>query len=212
MNIRTTKTLRDLWGNKARSLLIVLAVTVGVAAFGLMISGAIVLEQNLKSGYAATHPAHTVLTLAAFDDGLVAKVRALPDVQEAQARRLTRVRLQTAPGRWLSLDLATVADFQAITLNRLMPVVDAPEGSILLEQSVQSQGRLGDEIHLQLLDGTEHTLRVAGFVNDLSTLPAGISLIGGGYVSAATAGALGLPLEYNRLYVRFNGNPSRAEI
>jgi len=43
MNIRTTKILRDLWAYKARTLLVVLAVTVGVAAFGLMISGSIVL-------------------------------------------------------------------------------------------------------------------------------------------------------------------------
>jgi putative ABC transport system permease protein len=118
MSIRTTKILRDLWVNKARSLLIVLAVTGGVAAFGLMISGSIVLEQNLKDAYAATNPAHTVLTLSAFDDALVSKVRGLTYVQDAQARRLTRARLETEPGKWLSLDLATVSDFQAISLNR----------------------------------------------------------------------------------------------
>src|SRR4029078_6921661 len=121
MSVRTTKILRDLWVNKARSLLIVLAVTVGVAAFGLMISVSIVLEKNLTTGYAATNPAHTVLTLSAFDEALVSKVKGLAYVQDAQARRLTRVRLETAPGKWLSLDLTTVADFQAISLNRLSP-------------------------------------------------------------------------------------------
>jgi len=176
MNIRTTKILRDLWVNKARSLLIVLAVTVGVAAFGLMISGAIVLEQNLKAAFAATNPAHTVLTLSPFDEALVSTVKGLAYVQDAQARRLTRVRLETAPGKWLSLDLATVADFQAISLNRLSPVLGAPTGSLLLEQSLQSQGNFGDEVRLQMLNGDERTLRVAGFVNDLSSLPAGISL------------------------------------
>ncbi len=212
MSIRTTKVLRDLWVNKARSLLIVLAVTVGVAAFGLMFSGAIVLEQNLKAGYAATNPAHTVLTLAAFDDDLVSKVAGLPYVQDAQARRLTRARLETTPGQWVSLDLATVSDFQAISLNRLTPAISAPMGTILLEQSLQSQASFGDEVKLQMLNGDEHTLGVAGSVNDLSSLPAGISLIGGGYVSPATAKVLDLPLEYNRLYVRFKGNLSRADV
>jgi putative ABC transport system permease protein len=212
MSVRTTKILRDLWVNRARSVLIVLAVTVGVSAFGLMISGAIVLEQNLKAGYAATNPAHTVLTLPAFDDALVSKVRGLPYVQDAHARRLTRARLETAPGRWLSLDLETVADFQTISLNRLTPVVSAPTGSILLEQSLKSRASLGNEIKLQMLNGDEHTLGVAGFVNDLSALPAGISLVGEGYVSPPTASALGLPLEYNRLFVRFKGNLSRAEV
>src|SRR5438874_7805552 len=118
MSVRTTKILRDLWVNPVRSLLIVLAVTVGVAAFGLMISGSIVLEQNVKDVYAATHPAHTVLTLNAFDDALVAQVRSLPYVQAAEARRVTRVQMETTPGHWLSLDLATVPDFQSILLNR----------------------------------------------------------------------------------------------
>jgi putative ABC transport system permease protein len=212
MSVRTTKILRDLWVNKARSLLIVLAVTVGAAAFGLMISGSIVLEQNLKDVYAATDPAHTILTLEAFDDTLVAKVRGLPYVQDAQARRLTRARLETAPGKWLSLDLATVPDFQSIAINRLSPVIGAPPGSVLLEESLKSKATLGDEIKLQMLNGDEHTLRVAGFVNDLSSLPAGISLIGEGYVSPETARALGLPMEYNRLYVRFKGNLRRADV
>lgn len=212
MSMRTTKILRDLWDNKARSVLIVLAVTVGVAAFGLMLSGSLVLEHNLKAGYAATNPAHTVLTLAAFDDTLVSKVRGLAYVQDAQARGLTRARLEIAPGQWLSLDLATVSDFQAISLNRLTPVISAPTGSILLEESWPGQTSLGAAIKLQMLNGDEHSLTVAGFVNDLSTLPAGISLIGGGYVSPATASALGLPLEYNRLYVRFQGNLSRADV
>jgi putative ABC transport system permease protein len=212
MSIRTTKVLRDVWVNKARSLLIVLAVTVGVTAFGLMLSGARVLEQNLKAGYATTNPAHTALTLAAIDDALVAKVQNLPYVQAAQAGQLTRVRLETTPGQWLSLDLATVADFQTLALNRLTPVIDAPAGSILLEESVPSPARLGDDIKLQLLDGAEHTLRVAGYVNDLSRLPAGISLIGAGYVSEATARTLGLPLAHNRLYVRFKGELSRADV
>jgi putative ABC transport system permease protein len=212
MSVRTTKILRDLWVNKARSLLIVLAVTVGVAAFGLMISGSIVLEQNLNDAYAATNPAHTILTLPAFDDALVSKVRGLSYVQDAQARRLTRARLETTPGQWLSLDLATVSDFQAISINRLTPVIGAPLGSILLEGSLQSKAKLGDEVKLQMLNGDEHTLKVAGFVNDLSSLPAGISLIGEGYVSAATARALDLPMEYNRLYVRFKGKLSRADV
>jgi putative ABC transport system permease protein len=212
MSIRTTKILRDLWVYKARSLLIVLAVTIGVAAFGLMISGSIVLEQNLTDAYAATNPAHTILTLAAFDDGLLSKVRSLPYVQDAQARRLTRARLETAPGQGLSLDLATVPDFQSIAINRLTPVIGAPPGSILLEESLQSKATLGEEIKLQMLNGDEHPLKVAGFVNDLSSLPAGISLIGEGYVSPETARTLGLPMEYNRLYVRFKGQPDRAGV
>ncbi len=212
MSAGAAKILRDLWVNKARSLLIVLAVAVGVAAFGLMISGRIVLEGNLKDGYAATIPAHAVLILQPFDDGLVSDVRDLPYIQDTQARRLAQARLEASPGRWLSLDLATVSDFNAISINRLTPVVPAPAGSILLEQSLQGIAEIGDRVRIQMLDGKAHMLKVAGFVNDLSILPAGISLIGAGYISPETAGTLDLPLDYNRLYVRFEEATSRADI
>jgi putative ABC transport system permease protein len=212
LNVRAAIIGGDLWGNKARSLLIVLAVAVGVAAFGLMISGRVLLEENLKDVYAATNPAHTILVLQHFDDGLVGQVRDLPYVQEAQARMLTQARVETSPGKWLSMDLTTVPDFETISIDRLTPVVDAPAGSILLEQSLQSFANIGDRTHLQMLNGDEHTLGVAGFVNDLSILPVGISLISAGYVSPETAQALDLPAGYNRLYVRFKDASSRADI
>ena len=53
MNVRRTKILRDLLVNKSRSLLVILAVAVGVAAFGLMITGRVVLDENLRAGYAS---------------------------------------------------------------------------------------------------------------------------------------------------------------
>ena len=210
--MRGRKILRDLWVNKARSLLIVLAVTVGVSAFGLMISGSIVLEQNLKDVYAATNPAHTILTLQSFDDGLISKVRDLPYIYDVQARRSTQARLETSPGKWLNLDLSSVPNFNAISINRLSPASDAPQGSILFEESLQNIAQVGESAKLKMLNGEEHMLKVAGYVNDLSILPAGISLIGNGYISMATAESLGLPTDYNRMYVRFKDVSSRADI
>jgi putative ABC transport system permease protein len=53
---------------------------------------------------------------------------------------------------------------------------------------------------------------VAGYTNDLSILPAGISLVVNGYVSPETAAGLGLPADYNRLYVRFSGASARPAL
>ena len=99
MSVRLTKILRDLWVNKSRSLLIILAVAVGVAAFGLMISGRIMLESNLAREFSASHPAQSVLVVQSFDDALLAHVRALSYVQSADARSVTqaRARLNLSP-------------------------------------------------------------------------------------------------------------------
>src|SRR5688500_20182211 len=93
MSVRGTKILRDLLVNKALSLLVILAVAVGVAAFGLMITGRLVLEENLREGFTATQPAHPTLTLSSFDDDLLDFVLELDSVAYTQARREDQARI-----------------------------------------------------------------------------------------------------------------------
>ncbi len=212
LSVSRTKILRDLWVNKARSILIVLAVTVGVTAFGLMIGGSIVLQDNLKQVYAATDPAHAVLILRPFDETLVAKVLALPYVEDAQPRSLVQARLKTSTGKWLSLDLAIVPQPYAISIDRLKPVFALPDGSIAFEESLRDIADIGEYARIQMLNGDVYNLSIAGFVNDLSILPAGISLTADGYISSKTARRLGLPAGFNRLYVRFKDVSTRADI
>lgn len=215
MNVQTRKILRDLWVNKARSLLIILAVAIGVAAFGLMISGRIVLEENLRDVYAASAPAHSVLVTASFDEKVLAEVRANPDVAAARAWRVDLARIQAGPGNWLSFQVHTLPNFSTIELNKLGPQANPPTpaaGSILLERSLQNIMQVGDTVTIELLDGESHTLQVAGFVNDLSALPSEISLTGLGYITPATADRLGLPETYNQLAVQFTHAETRAEI
>jgi len=71
---------------------------------------------------------------------------------------------------------------------------------------------VGDSIDVQLLNGELHTLRVSGFVNDLSHLPSEISFSGFGYVSLDTAEALGFDSNYNQLLVRFANATTRGDV
>jgi len=213
MNVRLTKILRDLWVNQARSLLIVLAVAVGVAAFGLMLTGRIVLEQDLKDVYAASRPAQTVLNLPSFDDSLLTHVRALDYVQSADARLVTQARLDLGSTSTLSLSLAVIPDFSSIGLNRITPAVSAPAlNSILFERSVDNVAPIGQTVKVQMLNGDTHALSVGGFINDLSQLPTDISLTAYGYITADTARSLGLPAGYNQLYVTFRNASTRDDI
>jgi putative ABC transport system permease protein len=216
MSVQTKKILRDLWVNKARSLLIILAVAVGVAAFGLMLSGRIVLEENLHAVYADTIPAHTILTVSAFDDPLLKNVRAMKEVAAAAAWRADLARIQSGPATWLSFEIQTLPDFDSIALNKLTAegTLAAPAvNSILVERSLKNVMDVGNTITIELLNGDSYTLTVAGFVNDLSRLPSEISLAGTGYITPETAKKLDLDKQYNQLAVRFVEDAStRTEI
>ena len=216
MSVRRTKILRDLLVNKSRSLLVILAVAVGVAAFGLMITGRVVLEENLQDGYAGTQPAHTILSVSPFREGLLKHVQALDYVLAAQARRVDQARILSGPNTWLSLEIYTLTDFNSASINKLIvedgSPVPPPANSILLERSLKNIMDVGDSIDVQLLNGELHTLRVSGFVNDLSHLPSEISFSGFGYVSLDTAEALGFDSNYNQLLVRFANATTRGDV
>ena len=216
MNVRRTKILRDLLVNKSRSLLVVLAVAVGVAAFGLMITGRVVLEENLQEGYTSTQPAHTILSLSPFDKSLLRHVRSLDYVLSADARRVDQARIAAGPDTWLSLQIDTLPDFHSSSINKLTAEegssLPPPANSILLERSLKNIMDVGDSIQVQLLNGEMHTLRVSGFVNDLSHLPSEISFSGFGYISTDTADALGFDNTYNQLLVVFANATTRRQV
>ena len=161
MSVRRTKILRDLLVNKSRSLLVVLAVAVGVAAFGLMITGRVVLEENLRDGYAATQPAHTILSLSAFNDNLLEHVQELDFVLTAQARRVDQARILSGSDTWLGFEIHTLPDFDSILINKLTLEGDVglPPAitTVLLERSLKNIMDVGDSIQVQLLNGDEYT-------------------------------------------------------
>ena len=216
MNVRRTKIFRDLLVNKSRSLLVILAVAVGVAAFGLMITGRVVLEENLRTGYTGTQPAHAILSLSAFDEGLLKHVGGLDYVLFVDARRADQARVLSGADTWLSLQIDTLPDFNSISINKLIMEADAPlpppANSILLERSLKNIMDVGDSIEVQLLNGDMHTLRVSGFVNDLSHLSSEISYSGFGYISPDTADALGFDNDYNQLLVVFANAATRSDV
>jgi putative ABC transport system permease protein len=215
MNVRRTKVLRDLLVNKSRSLLVILAVAVGVAAFGLMITGRVVLDENLRAAYAGTQPAHTVLSLSPFDDILLRHVQSLDYVRAVQARKVDQARILSGPDTWLSFEIQTLPDFKSTAINKLVFEEAAnsppPVNTVLLERSLKNIMNVGDSIKVQLLNGDVHTLTVSGFVNDLSHLPSEISLSGLGYISLDTADKLGFNNEYNQLLVVFAKGDTRSE-
>ena len=139
IGVRRTKVLREIWQFRARTALVVLVIAIGVGAFGLMRAGRAILERNMLGGFAATEPAHAVLSLAPFDRGLVRKVAQLPGVAAAEARRALSGQLALAPDTWVALELQAAADWDALAISRLVPepgsAAQPPADAILLERT-----------------------------------------------------------------------------
>lgn len=224
MNTLQIKTLRDLWLYKSRTILVVLAIAIGTAAAGVAATSFVVLRTDLREGYRRTNPAYAILDLTSFDasgvDGsLAGRVAELPGVREAELRREAMGQLRVAGGETRSLQLWVLPDFDAATIGTLSrqpgAAVPPPEGTVLLERSiVPALGVAQDDVvNIQLLGGDPVDLAVAGFVNDLAVTPTTVNPVVHGYITPATAAALGLPAGYNQLQLTVSASdPDRATV
>ena len=94
---RWRKVLRDLWGNKTRTLLVVLSIAVGVFAIGMVSGAQVLLSRGLTENYLATNPPSAALFTDRFDDDQVQVVRKMQGVGEAEGAHRLAVRVQAAP-------------------------------------------------------------------------------------------------------------------
>jgi putative ABC transport system permease protein len=204
---RWYKVINDLFGNKTRTLLIVLSMAVGLFAIGIILSARTILSEGLASSFAAIHPSSgTVRTFEPFDEDFVEAVRSMPEVQEADARRNISARVEVAPGQWKNISLFVIADYEDIRINKVSSQSGAwppPEREILIERAALSviEAQEGDVIRIKMPNDTQREIRIAGVAYDPAQLPAQIDSTPYGYVSFDTLEWLGESYGFNELYV-----------
>jgi putative ABC transport system permease protein len=226
---RWRKVLSDIWGNKTRTLLVVLSVAIGVFAIGAIVHMNLVVRDDLVASYAATDPAHATLVLGdAVDDDFVRVVREIEGVQEAEGRRTLVLRFKH-PGQddWLPVQVFAIPDYKDIRINKVRPEINyepdpvrwpsgawpPPEHELLLERTSLlspmvglTQARLGDTIILQTLDGHEREMRLAGLCYDFGRAPATFAGLAYAYVTFDTLEWLGGVRDYDELTIRVTGD------
>jgi putative ABC transport system permease protein len=210
-NPRWRKVLRDLWGNKTRTLLVVLSIAVGVFAVGTIASTWVMLSDDLSSDYAAINPGSAILFTAPFDDGLVRSIRRMEGVREAEGRFNIAVRLKTGPDEWRNLRLEAIDDYESIRLNKIRSESGGwppPKQELLIERASLklTNTDAGDRLVIKLPNGTQRELRVAGITHDLNKVPASFSGTPYGYITFDTLEWLGYPRSFNALHLLVDGN------
>src|SRR5512133_3699205 len=150
LRARWYKVINDLFGNKTRTLLIVLSMSVGPFALGIILSARTILSDGLAESFAAITPSSgTVRTTELFDEDFIQSVRSMDGVQDADARRNISARVQTASGEWKNITIFVVADYDDIRVNRVTSQSGAwppPEREILIERAALSviDAQVGD--------------------------------------------------------------------
>lgn len=214
---RWEKVLADLWENRARTLLVVASIYVGVFAVGMIAVSYIILPRGMEHTYTSAVPANIELATSAFDEELLDSVRRLPDIAEAEGRRVVPVqaRVSGSPD-WLDIDLTALQDLTHQQVKKLTLVEgEAAEDkrSLLLMSSTLAElgGQVGDTLEVKLQDGTLRSFQITGAVKDYTLDLARAIRANQGYITRDNLEYLHADNSFNLLYATVSGDPNNED-
>ena len=99
MRPRWRKVLHDLFDNKARTLLVVFSIAVGVFSIGVISGAYQIIKNDMSISYAANNPSNVELRTLNFNDDVLASIKNAQGVYIAEAlQHPFRKRHSKAPG------------------------------------------------------------------------------------------------------------------
>ena len=95
MRPRWRKVFHDLIDNKARTLLVVFSIAVGVFSIGVIAGAYQIISQDMSASYSANIPANIELRTSNFDQDVLDTIHNQPNVKDAEGRRVVNYRVRT---------------------------------------------------------------------------------------------------------------------
>ena len=203
---RWRKMLRDASLHKARTLLVLAAIAIGMIAAGALLDAWALVQRVTDASYRTSHPVSATLIVDRIDAAMLERVRALPAIGAVRARRSVTAAAQVNGVRQTAL-LYALDDFSRDDIGRLQPEIGEwppSDGQVVIERSsLEFAGAALDQpITLSFGGNAVRTLGVSGIVRDVSLAPGWMDHVVYGFVAASTLAALGAPAAFNELQVR----------
>ena len=204
---RWYKVIIDLWQNRMRTLVVALAIAVGVYAVGVIINTRVLLVREFDQDQAAAAIASAIMRTHPFDDAVAQRLADIPGVAAAEGRLHLRVYTLNEQGERRNVALVGIPNFRHMGVDKITPlqgqVIPGRREVILERLAVDYLGtNIGDTLIIVLPDGSEKSLRVVGVAHDPQQINPDILREGYGYVTPETMGSLGYSELYTELRLR----------
>ncbi len=206
MRPRWRKIFLDLFENPTRTLLVVFSIAVGVFSIGVISGTYVIIANDMSASYAANQPANIELRLEDFDRDFLSTVENAPDIENVEGRRVFGVRVRPVRSeQWTAINIIAVDDFDKNKVNLLTPLSGQPQPGkreLVLDRKVLDEFAIepGEDLVLELPNGSLKTLKVVGIVQDPTTGAADFLAPPFAYITMDTLSTLGQPDLFNRIY------------
>jgi putative ABC transport system permease protein len=207
---RWSKVLSDLWDSKMRTLLVVASIAVGVFSIGMIVSAYAIMAEDIDRSYASFSPVNIEIWTDPFYESFVRIIERIPGVAAAEGRQISGIRTSIDGSEWQNLSLIAITEFENMGTNQLSTLAGTQypgRRELLVSQDFMADTgyQVGDQIQVELANGTTHTLPLVGIVGDQVTGAGDFTAGPKAYVTLKTLESLGMPGYFNRLYVRISG-------
>jgi len=206
LKTRWFKILNDVWGNKTRSLLVVLSIAVGVGVVGIINNARYMIEDDLYTQYGAGNPASVSLYLSPFQDDVLDEIQAVDEVESVEARRLVEASMLREGQPAQDMVLTVVPEIEDIEVNQLTFIEGDDRlryAEIILEGQTAKEldKQVGDLVSVRMENGKTFSLKVRAIVQNIYEMPYSISNRMSGFITMDTLELMGEQPFYNRLDV-----------
>ena len=214
---RWRKVGRDLWVHRSRTLLVVLAVAIGLIGAGAILDTWALVQRATVEGYRASNPAHATIRIDSIDAALVERVRGLEGIGDVEARRTVTAAVRT-PGGWRAASITARDRLDSVRIGRLRSEVGPwppADGAFTVERSsVDFSGlAVGEPVTVQVGDHPPVDLAVTGIARDVGVAPGWMEHLVYGFVTPATLARLGVPTWPNDLVIVVDSpRPTQDEV
>jgi putative ABC transport system permease protein len=208
MSSRWKKVWADFWGNKSRTALTIITITVGVLAVGFNSSLGLYMAESMDGDYLSASPSEATVYAGPLDDGMVKIARAVPGVDAVEGRSSTSAKVVRSDDKKISIQFTAVEDPSHTTLNQLKPAMREAglpplgERQIIVDASAMALGyQPGDKIVVELGNGRHREITLSGYMHDVTGIPFGFTQTMNAYVTPKTLEWLGGSSSYDSLVI-----------
>ena len=227
---RWRKVVRELWANRARTVLVVASIAVGIFAVGTVQHLRTVILSEMQRIFADSNASMATLVVSGVNDDAIDAILRMPEIADAQGRSSVGGVKVRVGSEWQNISITAIEDFEEIRINRITPIyaVDGKpdfgaeqtrwpgEEEIVLERgslnaadALPEDLKVGDTLTLETADGKVRTVRVVGTVYDPNSFPSTFTGSANAYVNFETLEYLGGAREYTQIELLINGTPEQ---